>query len=142
MGKRVGSDGLEYNGEWKNDKYHGMGVWKHPDGDRYEGKRIDSWMRDFFLRSHTHLAGRHVKNRRDGMGTYTFANGLVYQGPFKNGKRHGKGTLRDPEGGTLYEAEYVNGERRTLREIVDDDDDDDDDDDEEEEEEDEEDEDS
>ena len=94
LGKYVGSQGLEYDGEWKNDKYHGRGHWKHPNGDSY--------------------IGCFVEHKRDGLGTYTFADGSVYDGPSKNGSRHGKGSLKEPNG-NLYEVEYVNGVRRMKR---------------------------
>ena len=37
-GKIVYSDKVEYEGEWRHDRYHGQGKWQHPSGDRYEGK--------------------------------------------------------------------------------------------------------
>ena len=64
--------------------------------------------------SHCCAKGCFVEHKRDGLGTYTFADGSVYDGPSKNGSRHGKGSLKEPNG-NLYEVEYVNGVRRMKR---------------------------
>mgnify|MGYP000523907321 CR=1 FL=1 len=44
----------------------------------------------------------------DGTGAFTFANGVVYEGEFKKGEFHGKGTLVYPNGGR-YKATWERG---------------------------------
>ena len=37
IGRLIHADGDVYEGEWKNDKAHGSGVYKHTDGAEYRG---------------------------------------------------------------------------------------------------------
>lgn len=37
-------------------------------------------------------------NMRNGQGTFTWGDGSVYKGEFKNDKRHGYGVLINPDG--------------------------------------------
>jgi hypothetical protein len=55
-------------------------------------------------------AGKCKGKCRDGKGTYTFENGEVYSGTFKEGKFEGKGTYTFVSG-SKYEGEYKNGVR-------------------------------
>lgn len=50
---------------------HGKGVLEWNDGRKYDG--------DF------------INNKFDGEGKYFYRNGNIYTGPFKQGKKHGKG---------------------------------------------------
>jgi hypothetical protein len=47
--------------------------------------------------------------QREGRGTYTFANGNVYEGEWKAGKKEGRGTYTYADG-AVYEGEYKAGE--------------------------------
>jgi hypothetical protein len=38
MGRLIHADGDIYEGEWKDDKAHGFGVYQHSDGAKYEGQ--------------------------------------------------------------------------------------------------------
>ena len=53
---------------------------------------------------------RNAKGEEDGRGTMVYANGSVYEGQWRAGKRHGYGkhTLAT---GEVYEGEYVTGKR-------------------------------
>jgi hypothetical protein len=44
---------------------------------------------------------------KEGLGTYTYANGNKYVGSFKNGKKHGSGVLYYIDG-TLEEGRWEN----------------------------------
>ena len=69
-------DGSKYRGDWSTRGLgaHGTGVLKFPSGDEYKG----SFKRHLF----------------DGWGTYCYANGDKYEGPWKHGEKHGaKGTF-------------------------------------------------
>ena len=52
---------------------------------------------------------------RDGQGTYTYANGSVYVGEFRNGKRHGEGTYtygpKSKSAGTVYVGGFRDNEK-------------------------------
>ena len=65
-------DGSFYRGSWHNDQFHGHGVWKHSNGDIYEGNL--------------------EKGQANNFGKYTYANGSSYQGLWKNDSYHGYGT--------------------------------------------------
>ncbi|KAI9192974.1 uncharacterized protein BJ171DRAFT_432647 [Polychytrium aggregatum] len=49
-----------------------------------------------------------VNGRIEGAGRYTFPDGNVYIGDFKDGQFHGHGTIHFKHGG-LYDAEWENG---------------------------------
>ena len=37
-GRLIHADGDVYEGEWKDDKAHGIGCYNHTDGSKYEGE--------------------------------------------------------------------------------------------------------
>ena len=70
IGKHKWKSGAEYEGEWSEDTRHGIGTYKFPD------KSI--------------FVGRFKKNLRETIkGTYTWANGEIYEGGFKGDKLEG-----------------------------------------------------
>lgn len=82
-------------GEWtgeRNDESlpFGKGIAKYPNGDQYDG----------IIRN----------NMREEKGVYTWKSleegksGGVYEGEYESNKKHGKGTMKYPDGGT-YEGE-------------------------------------
>ncbi len=81
------SDGEEYNGDFKNKKFHGKGKYKFASGLIYEGE--------------------FAKNMFNGKGTLTFPNKKKYTGEFKDNKFNGIGTLLK-EDGSKYEGEFLN----------------------------------
>lgn len=52
--------------------------------------------------------GPTVNGWYEGVGKFTFADGVVYEGEFKKGEFHGKGTLIYPAGGK-YKATWNRG---------------------------------
>lgn len=80
----------EYKGEFNKDNktiIEGLGYIKYEDGSLYQG---------------------FVKNKTmNGKGRMTYANKMVYQGEWKDGKAHGYGVLSDPTEKSLYEGEWV-----------------------------------
>jgi len=86
--------GDKYVGEWKDDKYHGYGIYTYTKGDKYVGEYKD--------------------NKRHGQGTYTYADGTKYVGEHKDGKYHGQGTYTwntAPNKGDKYVGEYKDGKQ-------------------------------
>jgi hypothetical protein len=90
----VYSDGTTYEGEWKNSKRHGFGVWVRPDGTRYVGE----W----------------ENNKPNGEGILFNADGSKYTGAWKDGRRHGQGMMSYADGsqvaGEWKEGRFVGEE--------------------------------
>ncbi|KAH3767218.1 2-isopropylmalate synthase [Pelomyxa schiedti] len=79
-----------YEGEWDRNQWHGVGMWRSPDGsgDMYHG-----------VFDH---------GRRSGTGSMMFGCGGSYVGRWKDDVFHGRGA-RIWEDGTRYEGEWVMG---------------------------------
>ena len=108
----------------KGDCLDGRGVWRAPDGERYEGPFADGFRHGegtlvlangdlyvgTFRRGVIHGAGTYVwadgdlyagdvrEGRPHGRGVRTYGDGAVYTGKFADGLPHGTGTLRRPDG--------------------------------------------
>ena len=95
-GKRDGKglfqwlDGDIYFGDWKDDKREGKGKYCYSDGDVYLG----DWVND----------------KKEGKGVYSFNHGNKYDGDFQNDKREGKG-IEYYKNGTRYEGDFKNNKR-------------------------------
>ena len=74
-----------YEGEYRDGKRHGQGVYTSANGDRYEGEYRDG--------------------KGHGRGVYTWASGNRYDGEWRDGKRHGQG-VQTWVYGDRYEGEY------------------------------------
>ena len=118
---------FQYQGEWRDNKKHGMGVFSMSNGSQYEGEFRDGEMTGQgkrtwpdgsaytgdFLEGEMHGSGVHLgvdgtsydgqwcQSRRHGLGTLTQADGLCYDGEFKAHKFHGKGNLHLPNGDVI-----------------------------------------
>ena len=77
-----------YEGGFKDGNFHGRGVYKYDNGNRYEGEFKES--------------------RQHGDGTFYGPDGSVFKGSWKDGKPHGPGVLRTPEG-KVIRGEWENG---------------------------------
>ena len=83
-------NGIEsYDGDWKEDKMEGYGVYHYSNGEIYEG----NW----------------VNNMHHGQGTYKFTNGTSYIGEWENHKMNGPGKFLylNQKG---FDGVFVNGE--------------------------------
>lgn len=76
-----GKPGSHYEGEYKDGKLHGNGVYTWADGDRYEGE--------------------FKEGKKHGRGVYTWAHGRRYEGEFKDGELDGNGVYTGAEGTRL-----------------------------------------
>lgn len=74
-----------YEGNWKNGKLDGKGLFTSSEGDRYEGQ--------------------FKEGRKDGQGTYHWATGARYEGEWKAGEMHGQGKYLWSSG-NYYEGEF------------------------------------
>ena len=81
-----------YDGEWKDDKMEGYGIYHYSNGDIYEG----NW----------------VNNKHHGQGTYKFTDGHRYVGEWKEHKMFGSGKYLDTED-VGWSGEFRNGSYHT-----------------------------
>ena len=88
-----------YEGEWKNDVYHGQGkLFFRYDGMQYKG----------------HL----FNGKKHGLGTTYRKNGTkVYKGEFRHDIRHGLGESYDDEGVLLYRGNWFAGKWNGLGQL-------------------------
>ncbi|XP_030006777.1 alsin isoform X3 [Sphaeramia orbicularis] len=91
-----------YEGRWLNGKPNGRGVLKWPDGRIYTGlfkNGLEDGFGEFLspnktLNKNDHYQGYWKEGKMNGLGTYRYASGEVYDGSFQDGMRHGHGMLR------------------------------------------------
>ena len=109
------SDGRVYEGEWKDDNRNGLGTMTWPNGVVYEGEWKDNKMNGqgkMTLADGSSLEGEWKDNKMNGQGKM-IAYGDVYEGEWKDGKKNGQGIYRFSDG-RVYEGEWkddkMNGE--------------------------------
>ena len=88
------NNGCTYQGEYRDDIYHGYGKESYTNGGRYEGefvngKRHGQGMLDFG--DGNRYEGGWVNDQRSGRGRQIFANGEQFVGSFKNNQKNGEG---------------------------------------------------
>ena len=88
------SGGGECEGDITADNLNGKVVCTYGNGDRYEGQFV---LKDIVPLWYT---ASHIGGKKQGQGTYTFANGGKYQGTFTNDAIAGEGVRT-----------YANGDR-------------------------------
>ena len=95
-GIMIYNNGSKYEGQWRNDKKNGKGIFfsshyfdcKNKVGMKYEGEFLN--------------------DKIEGFGIGTYSNGDIYEGEWKNNKQYGKGTVIYMEG-SKYIGEWMNG---------------------------------
>ena len=82
-------DGREYEGEWKDNKMHGRGVFTWKDGKKY--------------------IGEYKNDKKSGCGIFIYSdnNNKVYEGYWCEGKQHGIGILRSKD--SIQAGEWQQG---------------------------------
>ena len=80
------STSMEYNGQWKDSKYHGFGIKTFEDGSVYTGL----WRR----------------GRRHGNGELINTGGVSYQGGWLNNLKHGDGVVHDSLTGYRFQGRF------------------------------------
>lgn len=89
-----------YEGEWKNDKMNGYGIYHYSNGDVYEGDWVD--------------------DMQCGYGKYFFTDGNRYEGEWKDHKMHGAGKYLDMNnlgwGGEFRDGCFFSKEQAKLKE--------------------------
>ncbi len=106
------SNGNRFEGETRNNKMHGWGIYYYSIGDRYEGQFFESkphGLGTLFLSNGDRYEGEFIKDTIAGLGVYHYSSGDCYKGEFVNGKPHGKGTLILASG-SEYDGWWKSGE--------------------------------
>ncbi len=115
--------GYYYEGEWLNNKRHGVGTVIWPDGNKYVGEQKNGQLHGFgtyFSLAENKFkgdkyTGEYQNGKRHGKGTYLHANGNKYIGEYRNGKPNGLGTYyylaNDKFKGFVHSGQYLNGKR-------------------------------
>ena len=97
-------NGDKYEGEFKNEKFHGQGKYSFSNGNIYEGEFKDGKWEGLGKYSFNHgniYEGEFKNGKFHGLGKYSFSNGNIYEGEFKDGKSHGLGSVTLPDGDTF-----------------------------------------
>ncbi|CAF3379397.1 unnamed protein product [Rotaria socialis] len=88
-GKATYVGGHSYTGDWSGGMMNGQGRYEWADGVVYSGTIVN--------------------NQIDGVGTYQWPDGSVYQGDVYRGRRHGTGIFRHGKSLLTYEGEWRMG---------------------------------
>eukprot|EP00934_Nitzschia_sp_Nitz4_P001501 Nitzschia sp. Nitz4//scaffold104_size75438//26807//29941//NITZ4_005655-RA/size75438-processed-gene-0.43-mRNA-1//-1//CDS//3329532383//1501//frame0 len=100
----------QYEGDWKDGRWHGFGRWTNDNGDCYEGPFVYDARHGrgvYKWKNGNSYQGDFYEDKRQGNGIFQFANGSVYEGEFVNGMFEGRGSFKF-DGGS-YEGEWKAG---------------------------------
>ena len=102
-----------YQGEWKNDLFHGCGIETIPSKGTYTGQFKNGLVQGFGIQEFPNgqvYKGDWKDNKKHGVGEEVFANGNRYIGEYQNNYQHGYGKMFwYSSGGDIYEGEFQNG---------------------------------
>ncbi|XP_041434696.1 radial spoke head 10 homolog B [Xenopus laevis] len=114
------SSGNIYEGQWKNNTFHGMGKMRwltsneeyagHWENGIQNGSGTHTWFlrriagTQYSLRNE--YVGNFVNGIRQGQGQFYYANGAMYDGEWNNNKKHGQGKFIF-KNGQIYIGEFV-----------------------------------
>jgi len=109
------SDGSRYEGEFRNNLFHGKGVLIAPSlGTRFEGEfRNGKKHYGIFTCEIGGYKGQHKDGLPDGQGESWGNNGHSYKGEFKESQPHGHGMVTFPDG-TQWKGVFENGAGQGL----------------------------
>ena len=105
------SNGANYNGGFKNNKFDGYGslIWK--DGAKYVGQFKSDFANGkgtMFWANGNKYVGQHKNGKANGKGIFQWSNGDEYVGEHKDDRAHGYGTMKY-ENGSKYIGQHKNG---------------------------------
>jgi hypothetical protein len=105
-----GKPNERYEGEYRDGKQNGRGVYTSADGSRCECEYRDDKKdgRGVLTDKNGRYEGEFRDDRHDGRGVMTWRDGSRYEGEFRDGKANGTGTYRDTDG-QLYSGAWSKG---------------------------------
>lgn len=104
------TDGEKYTGQWQNGLKHGQGTYTWANGNKYTGEYKNEMREGYGTQINTSggkYTGQWLKNKMHGQGTYIWSDGSSYNGQWENNVQHGQGTFIWPSGGS-YTGQWVN----------------------------------
>lgn len=105
------TNGVWYQGEWKNNMFYGNGYLRFPSGENYEGQFVEHMMQGkgtFNWPTGEIYAGEFINNQKDGQGKFSWADGTYYEGGFSEDKASGMGAIYWTNG-ERYEGQMSDG---------------------------------
>jgi hypothetical protein len=109
-GRTINTDGDQYEGEFKDGNFHGIGYLKTSRNTEYTGEFANGLLvkGQVKLSDGSVYEGTMVDGKYDGYGIMRYNDTSYYEGEYKAGRKHGFGSYRWPSGDT-YEGQYENG---------------------------------
>lgn len=104
-------DGTLLEGEFKNDKVHGMALVREPDGTQYIGRFSEGKRQGIgCLNNKTYqFVGRFENGQPGAKGVFEYGTGHIHKGEFKNGKLQGFGVIENQKDGSFLRGDFVDG---------------------------------
>jgi hypothetical protein len=106
-------DGDIYNGGWTEGAYHGYGVFVWSAGKIYRGDYVNGERHGQAVMTWPYGAnyqGEYANDKRNGKGIYVYADGRCYTGEYRDEKPHGYGQLKATDGTIIYDGAWEFGE--------------------------------
>ncbi len=104
------SDGSRYEGQWANNKRHGKGLLSFEDGEAISGQwehgqYLTDWSKYAYSGDTSNLSNCNRIDCGNGLGKFTYSDGSLYVGEFRNGQPEGNGTVYYASG-SRYEGSW------------------------------------
>ena len=102
-----------YEGEWKQGKRHGYGIFNFKNGSKYKGYWKNgkiSGKGTMIFNSNSRYEGEWINSYMHGFGILKINENFIYSGMWKNGKLHGGATVQYPNG-DFYDGMWKMGKR-------------------------------
>merc|ERR1712096_25184 len=109
-------------GDWEEGKKHGKGTWAYANCDRYDGDWKDEKRHGYGEYTNVHgykYTGDWEEGKKHGKGTCTNVNGDEYSGEWKDGKPHGSFGTYTYANGKVYENVSRKGWTRKWNNVCD-----------------------